>query len=288
MAERGRASRYSHDLLPDAGNLTDTARILQSFGRTCFALALLGLGAEHFVFRSFVTGRAPEWPAAVPGKLIWVFASGALVIAAGLAILAKRYARPAALAVGLLVFFWALLRHLPIVAGDAILAGSWTRAGKALALFGGSFAVAATLPPVGGAGALARFANGTEGFVRLGRMALGIFLLDSGIQHFMYTPFVASLIPAWFPGDPVLWARLAGVALIAGGAGLMVRRTAELAALLSGLMVFSWVWIVHVPRLLTSVSDGIAVFEAPAMAGIAFVIAGYLRGGRRPVSSPPA
>ena len=66
------------------------------------------------------------------------------------------------------------------------------------------------------------------------------------------------------------------MALIAGGIGLFISRTARLAALLSGLMVFSWFWIVHIPRTFLTVSDGIAVFEALAFSGIAFVIAGFL------------
>jgi hypothetical protein len=41
-------------------------------------------------------------------------------------------------------------------------------------------------------------------------------------------------------------------------------------------MVFSWFWIVHIPRTLFSVSDGIAVFEALAVSGLAFVLAGYV------------
>ncbi|MGH7753226.1 MAG: hypothetical protein ACREN5_10440 [Gemmatimonadales bacterium] len=254
------------------------ARTLQPFGRLCFALALLGLGAEHFVFKSFVTGRAPDWPAAGPGMLIWIYASGALIAAAGLAILAGRHARRAALLVGTLIFAWALLRHLPVIAGDAFLAPSWTRAGKALALFGGAFAVAGTLPPWAGRrkGAWTRYANQTDAFVLLGRIAVGVFLANSGIQHFMYTPVVVSLIPEWFPGNATRWTQFAGGALIAGGVGLFFRPTAALAALLSGLMVFSWVWLVHLSRALTSVSDGIAVFEALAVAGIALAMAGFL------------
>jgi uncharacterized membrane protein len=114
----------------------------------------------------------------------------------------------------------------------------------------------------------------------LGRVCLGIFLIITGIQHFLFTPFVASLIPDWFPGDPVFWTYFAGIALIAGGTGLQNPRTAPLAALLSGLMVFSWVWIVHLPRALGDVTDKIAVFEALAVSGIAFVLAGYLFQGR--------
>jgi hypothetical protein len=41
-------------------------------------------------------------------------------------------------------------------------------------------------------------------------------------------------------------------------------------------MVLSWFFIVHIPRTFTSVSDGIAVYEALAVSGIAFVLAGSL------------
>lgn len=95
-------------------------------------------------------------------------------------------------------------------------------------------------------------------------------------QHFVYTEFVVSLIPGWFPRDSVFWTFFAAFALLAGGIGLWVPRTARLAALLVGIMVFSWFWIIHVPRTLQTVSDNMAVFEALAVSGIAFVIAGFL------------
>jgi hypothetical protein len=109
---------------------------LVAIGRTFFAIALLGLGVEHLVLQEFVTGRPPGWPDGVPGKLLWVDGSGILVILAGVAIVRRRWGRQAMLWLGLLVFVWALLRHLPIVVTDALLAGSWTRAGKALTIVG--------------------------------------------------------------------------------------------------------------------------------------------------------
>ena len=254
---------------------------LVAVGRTFFAIALLGLGVEHFVFQEFVTGRAPGWPNEVPGEMLWVYGSGVLVILAGVSLVMRRWGRQAMLGLGLLVFVWALLRHLPIVAADALLAGSWTRAGKALAFAGGSFAVAGTLPPISGETGRGwrRYANMTEPFVRFGGICLGCFLIIAGLQHFKFTTFVVALIPAWFPGNATLWARFAGVALIAGGLGLLVRRTAVLAGLMTGLMLFSWFWIVHLPRTLTSISDAIAVFEALAFSGIALVVAGALAEG---------
>jgi uncharacterized membrane protein len=258
-------------------------------GRTFFGLALLGLGAEHFVFRQFVTGRAPAWPAGVPGELPWVYGWGAVVMLVGAAVLSRRWGRPAALGLGVLVFAWAFLRDIPVVMADSLIGGSWTTAGKALVFFGGSFAVAATLPPLQRAtpGGWRRFANETDGFVRLGQYCLAVFLILCGLQHFKFLAFVATLIPAWFPGNAVLWSQFAGVLLLTFGVGLLFSRTAELAALLTGLMIFSWVWIVHLPRVRTSVSDGIAVFEALAFSGLAFVIAGALVQRNRRVAGLP-
>jgi len=248
-----------------------------AIGRLFFALGLVGLGIEHLVFQEFVTGRAPEWPAAIPGREVWASVSGVAVIATGVAIIAGRRARLAALLAGVLIFLWAVLRHLPVVATDSFLAPSWTKAGKALTFFGGALAIAGSLPREEGSRArrLLRLVNLSGELAVLGRICLGTFFLITGAQHFIYTEFVASLIPGWFPGDALFWTAFAGVALIAGGAGLLVPRTARPAALLSGLMVFSWFWIVHVPRTVGGVSDKIAVFEALATCGIAFVLAGY-------------
>lgn len=251
------------------------ARHLALAGRLLFALAVIGLGIEHFVFGEFVTGRAPAWPADLPGRLAWAYASGAVVAAAGAALLAGKRARSAGILLGTLILIWAFLRHLPVVAGDASLGAAWTGAGKALALFGGAFAIAGTLPVEGdGRNPLERFIYQGGKVLVLGRVCLGSFLVLAGIQHFLFIQFVASLIPRWFPGDAVFWGYFAGVALLAGGVGLFLPPTARWAALLSGLMVFSWFWIIHVPRALTSVSDAIAVFEALAVSGIAFAIAG--------------
>lgn len=251
------------------------SRLVQ-IGRVFFALALIGLGIEHFVFQDFVTGRAPAWPPSVPGGPIWAGLSGAIIVLAGSAILFGRLVRPAAVAAAALIFGWALLRHLPVLAAEVFLSGAWTRAGKALTLLGGALAVAATCPMLenGRRSPLSRLVNpGAAGLIA-GRICLGFFLVLTGVQHFLFTEFVASLIPRRFPGDAVLWTYFAGIALIAGGVGLFIPRTRHLAALLSGVMVFSWFWIVHVPRTLSSVSDGIAVFEALAVSGIAFIVAG--------------
>ncbi|MPZ18520.1 MAG: hypothetical protein GEV06_11485 [Luteitalea sp.] len=103
-----------------------------------------------------------------------------------------------------------------------------------------------------------------------------IFMIICGIEHFVLVEFVHTLVPAWIPG-PFFWTYFAGIALIAGGAGLLVEKTRRLAATLSGIMIFIWVIVLHIPRAVTSAGDGnewTAVVEALAMSGIAFVLAG--------------
>jgi hypothetical protein len=45
---------------------------------------------------------------------------------------------------------------------------------------------------------------------------------------------------------------------------------------MTGAMIFTWFFVIHVARELAGVADGIAVFEALATAGMLFVIAGLL------------
>ncbi|MFL6260141.1 MAG: hypothetical protein ACJ76Y_10560 [Thermoanaerobaculia bacterium] len=53
-------------------------------------------------------------------------------------------------------------------------------------------------------------------------------------------------MPAWIPGARY-WVYLTGVALIAGEVGILVPRTARLAATLVGIMIFLWVLLLHIP-----------------------------------------
>ena len=256
---------------------TATAFDRTRIGRIFFALSLVGLGLEHVLFTTFVAGRAPAWPASVPGGPAWAYVSGFIIVASGVALVAGKRAREAALLVAVVIGSWALLRHIPVLASEAFLSGAWTRAGKALMLTGGALAVAASIPFPGSSrlGPFFRIMN-RGAFIIVGQLCLGVFLVITGIQHFMFTSFVVSLIPSWFPGNATAWAYFAGVALICGGLGVMVPFAARLAALLSGLMVFSWFWIVHVPRTFVGVSDSIAVFEALAVSGIALVLSGQV------------
>jgi uncharacterized membrane protein len=245
---------------------------IAGLGRLLFAVGLAAFGVLQFIYGDFVPGRAPAWPPAIPGRLAWAWASGAILIVAGPAIVSGVWARWAAIVSGTMIFVWALLRHLPLILANPH-GNVLTASGKALALWGGAFAVAGSLPVNGGS-----LEDGW--FLLLGRCCLGVFMMLGGIQHFIYPDFVANLIPAWIPGHP-FWVYFAAVALIAGGAGLIFPKTVRLAATLTGVMLLLWVVLLHVPRAVAAAdpqrrNEWTAVFEALAMSGIAFVLAGSL------------
>src|SRR5258708_35942706 len=85
--------------------------------------------------------------------------------------------------------------------------------------------------------------------IGLGRFFLGIPMVFFGLEHFIYARLVATLVPSWIPWH-LFWAYFAGVALIAAGASSIDNRDqAYLAATLLGVMIFSFVLLIHAPSI---------------------------------------
>jgi uncharacterized membrane protein YphA (DoxX/SURF4 family) len=257
---------------------TRSSATLTSLGRLFFAIGLIAWGIQHLVAGDFVTRVVPSWPAWLPARTMSAYLVGAALIAAGGAIALDVKARAAALAFGVFAFVSFLLLHVPLAATDNLLGGRWTGAGKALVMCGGALCIALSLSE----GQRDRLSgpwastSARDSVILWGRVSLGAFMILCGIQHFMFAQFVATLVPAWIPGA-MFWTYFAGVALIAGGIGIIVPRLTRVAALWSGAMIFSWVFLVHVPLVLKnpqSTGDVAAVFEALAFSGVAFLLAG--------------
>lgn len=258
--------------------ITNTSARFMSAGRWFFAIGLVAWGIQHLVAGDFVTRVVPSWPGWMPARTMWAYLVGAALIAAGAAIAVGVKARAAALAVGVFAFLSFALLHVPLAAADNLLGGRWTGAGKALVMCGGAMCIALSLNDRERNRPNGRRASDSvrDSLILWGRVSLGAFMVLCGIQHFKFNQFVATLVPAWIPGA-MFWTYFAGVALIAGGIGIILPPVTRLAALLSGAMIFSWVFLVHVPLVLKnpqSTGDVAAVFEALAFSGVAFLLFG--------------
>lgn len=236
------------------------AQSLRTIGRSFFGFSTAAFGIAQLVRADFVR-LVPDLPTWLPGPpSIWAAATGALLLVIGGMILVGKHLRlTTAVLAGLIMISFVFL-HVPEIASDPARGFKWTNPCKALALLGGSMLIA------GSGRALLSWSP---------RLFFGAFLIICGIQHFVYADFVTQLVPTWLPSRP-FWTYFTGVALLAGGVGVLVPLVARWAAALSGLMIFSWAFLLHLPRAFGDVDapgelDG--VFEALALAGVALLLA---------------
>jgi uncharacterized membrane protein YphA (DoxX/SURF4 family) len=235
-----------------------------SVGRQLFGAAVAGSGVQQLVTGAFVR-LVPEGTAGSFAHSPWPELTGGVLLVAGVAILWGARARLAAITIAALLLASLTLAQLPRALGNPWAGFMWTNPLKALALLGGAVIVAATWDGPRAARA-----------VTVGVVLLAAFLVVCGMQHFAYRAFVATMVPAWIPGR-LAWACLTGLALMAGGAGLLVPGVARLAAALSGLMIFLWVPLVHIPRAFAGpnhANESAGIFEALAVSGVALMVAG--------------
>jgi uncharacterized membrane protein len=249
-----------------------------SLGRVFFGVATTASGVLQLVIGDFVR-LVPKWPAWVPVPSAWAYLAGVALVAIGFAVLSGRMTRTAASLLGLMILLMVVLLYGPSLVWSAeierpFLRGfMWTNPLKSLTLAGGA-AILAAVP-----GSERPFAPLVRAFTRLKPLApwlLALFLAVCGIQHFVYCDFVTTLVPSWIP-EPRFWTFFTGIALVAGGAGILVPKTARLAAILSALMILLWVVLLHIPRALAGPNHAFetaGVFEALAVSGIALLIAG--------------
>lgn len=245
---------------------------LSHAGRTCLGAGVTASGLMQVINADLVR-LVPRFPAWLPGHQPVAVALGVGLVLIGAAVLAGWRIRVAALSLAGLLLGSFILQRIPEIASNPGVGFMWTNPAKVLALLGGSLLLAG----VPGKGAT------------LAAGLLGAFLLLCGAQHFAYAGFVDSLVPAWIPPGPRFWTYFSAVALLAGGAGVMWPPTRWLAGILSGGMIFLWMLLLHLPRSveMKNASELAGVFEALALAGVCWLVAGTVtRRSREQVISP--
>jgi uncharacterized membrane protein len=244
-------------------------------GRVIFGAGIAALGVLQFFVKDFIVARPPAaaWAADIPGKLAWAYASGILLIICGLAIVIDKMGRLAAIFAAALIFAGSFLsRNLPdMIAVKTAEDLLWkVNAYKTIGICGGALIVAASFA-----------GKPNRNFIIAGYISLALFLVICGLAHFKFADFVKDLVPSYIGGG-YFWTYFAAIALLAGGVGLIFTPTRKWAALLSGIMIFLWFVLLHIPRAIeipphTSVpiyGEWMGVFESFAFSGVFFVLAG--------------
>ncbi|MEP6907185.1 MAG: hypothetical protein ABI858_04275 [Pseudoxanthomonas sp.] len=262
------------------------------FGRVLFGMGMLAFGVLNLTFATPVPGIEPL-PAWLPAQTFWTYATGLLLVAAGICTLSDRLRpRQAAVGLGVLLFLWIALLHVPAMLTHIHNGSVWTSAFECFAMCCAAWVLADALSCRVADEARNELIRPLAGLARYG---FGISLPVFGALHFIYWEYVASVIPTWIPGSPVFWAYFTGGAHVTAGLAILSGVAARLASTLLGVMFSSWVLIVHVPRVLArpqSHAEWTSLCVAIALSGGAWLMSGYFSrlvpkaGAMRPSISP--
>ncbi|MEA2238053.1 MAG: hypothetical protein QOC81_2777 [Thermoanaerobaculia bacterium] len=252
-------------------NPAETPSPLLRIGRILFSLSVVASGIYQLVTGRFVN-LIPINPARVQPWQAYLL--GVLLVLIGVGLLVRSTVSAAAITLGVLLLVLFLGFGLRVALAHASMGYVWVDPLMILAIIGG---VGLAVVPRDGSprSSLDRVFEAAAAFAP---WALGAFLAYCGVTHFPYAKYVAGLIPPWIPGH-MFWTYFAAIALIAGGIGVVIPRTARLAAMLSGIMLFSWVFLVHIPLAISThtVSEVSRGFQALQDSAVAFMLAGVSR-----------
>ena len=252
--------------------------VLLEAGSLLFPVAIFAVGIEHLIFVGAAADAMYPW---VLGPPVWNCVFGALLITLSVCIGTRKRAPLAASVLGAALCSYALLLYVPRMAAHLHDPGPWTN----MLGLGSPLAAACELLAMSGAAFV--LAGGRRenrpGFpardmkttARVGRVLFAGPLVVFGSQHFLYSRFLATLIPTWIPWH-LFWEDVVGVAFIAAAAGIATDKAAGLAALLLGTMFVVIVLVLHAPRVVAAVGsldEWTSAFVAVAMGGGAFVLA---------------
>lgn len=114
----------------------------------------------------------------------------------------------------------------------------------------------------------------SQKYIYAGSVLLGIAFIGTGLQHFIYLQFVATLVPAYMP-MPMFWAGFVGAAMILAGVSFLLRRKTALAAVLLSIMMAGFIVMIHIPKLIAApheINNWIRAMQDIAILGAAMML----------------
>lgn len=247
-------------------------------GQIAFATALLALGVRSAISASFI----PAWqPVAksLPFLEVWAAIDGGVLSALAFMVLVDWHRRLAGYGLAVLLSAWIVILQMPVILASPEAVLTWLGVAEV-----GALAAAALIIGSG--------TDGTKGSDRgrtalLARIAFGFCAIVFGLSHFAYADFTAGMVPAFLPARLAL-AYFTGAAHIAAGLAIATGAMARLAARMLTVMTASFVVLIHVPAVIASggsLAEVTFLFNACAICGAAWTVAGSLRTAQRPRSA---
>jgi uncharacterized membrane protein YphA (DoxX/SURF4 family) len=196
----------------------------------------------------------------------WAYVSGAILIAGGVLMLARRE-RAGALVLASFFGLWVVAFHLPPTLTQAIGSiGAWNAPAESAFITAGGLALLA-----------ARAAGSSRTLALVARLLAGVSAVVFGFAHFNYIDFTASMVPGWIPFK-TFWAWATGAGHLLAGLALLSGVRARLAAGCEAAMMGSFVLLLHLPRVIAASDqhvEWIMLAMSGALTGAALLVRKY-------------
>jgi uncharacterized membrane protein len=260
---------------------------LTKIGRLLYGLGLVAVGIHQLLIRDFRPEILPQFPAWAHQYVIFPILTAIALIFAGVMISGLFTTRPVitkniCLYTGFGFLVLIITCQLPYVlifsAGRASRLDGWFDVGEELAYCGGALVMAGSFA----ANNWSRnkkdlFLIWMEKLIPLGRIFFAILMLLFGCSHFVFTDFVATMVPKWI-GAPLFWTYFAGAALIASSIAIIFKIWIRMVALLLAIMLFLFFIFFHIPDAIANPytmhgNEIVRAIVALLFCGIALVIA---------------
>ncbi len=255
-------------------------------GRVFYSIGIIAYGIQQIVIKDFRSVIIPEFPAWIHRYVALPYITGIALIIAGIIISGVfkiKGVNPGTLCLYLGLYFLSLIIicHLPyrllISPYKAKHLGVWTDALKELAFAGGAFVMANSFLKKNISGTKKNwFESVLEKLIPFGRIFFSTTMISFGIDHLYYTESVSAMVPKWI-GMQTFWTYFAAVALIGSGVAIILKIFIKPIALLLAIMLFLWVFLVHIPGAIDNPyglhgNNMVSAFDALLFSGIALVI----------------
>jgi uncharacterized membrane protein len=245
---------------------------LVTLGPVFIAASLAAFAGEHFTAARSLAVLVPKW---LPARLFIAYFVGVAHLAAALSLVARRLIRWSAFFLAIMFALIVVLLWLPSAVAHPAVRMSWIVTVRETTFSMGALALFSTQ-------VWPRWPRRAERLAAVARVWTGIVLVFYGVDHLLhpqYSPGVPDTKPtaAWVP-LPLLLAYLTGILLIAFGIGMFVRRYADSAGTLAGLLMLLLTLALYVPEffLARSVSQQVTALNFVAdtllFSGTLFVI----------------
>jgi uncharacterized membrane protein len=244
-------------------------------GRVCLAVPLAVFGAEHLTSPQAIMRGVPAW---MPGKLFWTYLVGVALIAAALSFIFQVGIRLSATLLGIMFFCFVAMIDLPGAIAAPHNRFAWTLAARELAFSAGAILLAITSGARERAPGENRAATGALYLIAL----ISIFY---GVEQFLHPECVPAVplvkvTPLWIPFAH-FWTVLTGIAMVIGGAAMLVRNVSRQSAAALGAWVVLLVLSLYLAIMISKPDiEGLNYFADTLMFGGVLLVASreYERG----------